>query len=161
MRKSFLRGATAVLIGGLVFAPVTASATWTVVCGNNGTYWIDTGAGHFIDTEQSCGGPIAAVGNGGSFTFIISDRIPVSAQGRSVLADLEKRAVAMSPKRARTGSADAAPKRSGRVVTIYIKPTDVGPRLAALLTKLDPNWKTRDRDHAVSPSSKHPAPVNR
>lgn len=138
MRSTKL-SAAAVALGLLAMMPAPAAAEgWYVVCGNNGNYWIGVGSDNYLDTGKSCGGPSMAAGGGSRFNLIVGERSQVSATGKSILSDLEASSGSLRP------IASPAGKAAGRSRTevLYLRPSEVGPKLSTIMTKLDPKWRS-------------------
>ena len=114
------------------------SAVWTcnsdgflhvVITSDDGTVqeWI----------TRACG-PSIAIGHG--FKLDFSDKTMVSPSGKTFLSSLEQGGT-ISKRRVPVREAGATPKQSGGTEAIQLNQADVGPRLAALLTSIAPDWR--------------------
>lgn len=84
-------------------------------------------------------GPASPIAVGGGFNLLFSDNTRVSERGQTFLNAMETGEI-MSPRRVPARDAEATRSSSRGMETIHLKTADVGPRLAAFLTHVDPDW---------------------
>lgn len=134
--------AGSVLFPSLASAAKLVSAVWT--CNSDGYLHVvltsDDGTVQEWITRPC--GPSIAVGAG--FNLVFSDKARVTPKGRAFLNTIEA-GTTISPRRTGTSRARVAPVGSTRAELVSMTVGDVGPRLAALLTILEPSWQRDDQ----------------
>jgi hypothetical protein len=145
-RKNFARGAMllALVAAGVAMTPQSLSAkiiwfAWT--CNSDGHYHLQFVSEGSSNVQEwvlgECGGPRMNISPGAGFEVIFSEKTQVSPAGMTFLNTVEQRGDMGTPRRAREAGAE---KPTDRPETIYLRPSDVRPVLAALLTQLDRGW---------------------
>lgn len=137
----------AALVAGSVLFPSIASAkivSAVATCNSDG--WLHVVFTYDDGTTQDWGirpcGPTIAMGAG--FNLVFSDRARISPSGQAFLNTFETDGT-ISARRVEAPSTRAGLNREERTETVAIRMGDVRPRLAALLTAADPNWKRDDQ----------------